>query len=30
MDWLKTAEKMKARGFTVRHYPTGEQASKAL
>ena len=30
MDWLKTAENMKARGFTVRHYTTGEQAAKAL
>ena len=30
MDWQKTAENMKARGFTVRHYATGAEAAEAL
>ena len=30
MDWQKAAENMKARGFTVRHYATGNEAAEAL
>ncbi len=30
MDWQKTAENMKKRGFTVRRYATGAEAAEAL
>lgn len=30
MDWQKTAENMKKRGFTVRRYATGAEAVEAL
>ena len=30
MDWQKTAENMKKRGFTVRRYATGAEAADAL
>lgn len=28
MDWQKTAENMKKRGFTVRRYATGAEAAR--